>query len=83
VPKRRIEIITETERSIIVTRRPVPVMLCGACGSKTSMITPEQAAATVGVSVRTVYRWAEAERLHFFETTEGRMLICANSLSMN
>ena len=70
----------ETERSIIVSRRQVPVMLCGACGGQTSLITPEQAAAKAGVTVGTVYRWAEAERFHFFESTEGRMLICANSL---
>ncbi len=44
------------------------------------MLRPEEAAATAGVTVRTVNRWVEAEVVHFDETPDGRLLICANSV---
>ena len=78
--KRRIEIITEVEREIILSRRSVPVISCATCGPDSRMITPEQAAARVAVSVRTIYRWVEAQRVHFIETHEGRLLVCLNGL---
>jgi hypothetical protein len=75
---RRIEIVTEVEREIVVTRRSVWVRFCEACGGETRMVTPEQAAAQAAVTVRTIYQWVEAERVHFIETHEGRLLICLN-----
>jgi hypothetical protein len=45
------------------------------------MIAPEVAARLSAVSARTVYGWAEAGRVHFSETTDGLLLICANSLT--
>jgi excisionase family DNA binding protein len=44
------------------------------------MITPSEAAAMAGVTVRTINRWVEAERLHFAETGDGLLLICPNSV---
>jgi hypothetical protein len=44
------------------------------------MLHPDQVAVTAGVSVRTVNRWVEAETVHFNETTNGLLLICANSV---
>lgn len=44
------------------------------------MITPSEAAAIAGVTVRTINRWVEAERLHFAETGDGLLLICPNSV---
>jgi hypothetical protein len=78
VTTRRIEIVTEVEREIVVTRRSVRVRYCKACGGETPMVTPELAAAQAAVSVRTIYRWVEAERVHFIETQDGRLLICLN-----
>ena len=69
----------QVEREIVVTRR-VWVEFCDACGEETTMITPEQAAAQAAVSVRTIYRWVEAAKVHFIETHEGRLLICVNVL---
>ncbi len=45
------------------------------------MLRPEEAAVTAGVSVREVNRWVEAETVHFNETPEGRLLICAKSVA--
>jgi hypothetical protein len=45
------------------------------------MLRPEEAAATAGVTVRTVNRWVEAEVVHFEETPDGLLFICANSVT--
>ena len=29
---------------------------------------------------RTIYRWVEADRIHFTETAESTLLICLNSI---
>ena len=44
------------------------------------MITANQAAIVAGVNSRTIYRWVEADRLHFIETPEGLLLVCLNSI---
>ena len=45
------------------------------------MGTPDEAAILAHVSSRTIYRWVEAETIHFAETPDGLLLICLNSLS--
>ena len=79
--KRRIEIVTEVEREIVVTRPSIPRIFCQICGEGFRMVTPEQAADQAAVTVRTIYRWVEAESVHFIETLDGRLLICPNGLS--
>jgi len=44
------------------------------------MLRPDEAAVTAGVSVRQVNRWVEAETVHFDETPDGCLFICANSV---
>lgn len=78
--RRRIEIITETERELVITSRLDRLIFCEACGRRVQMITAEQAAAQAGITVRAVYRRVEADRVHFIETAEGRLLICVNSV---
>ncbi|MBL8206663.1 MAG: hypothetical protein JNM09_20685 [Blastocatellia bacterium] len=79
--KRRTEIIVETERVIIVHPQSASVRSwCGACSTQVEMVTPEQAAAMIQVTPRAVYRWVEAQLLHFIEEPDGRVLICRNSL---
>lgn len=77
--KRRTEIIIETERVIIVPAPAAPAW-CNACSLQVEMLTPEQAAALVNVTQRTIYRWVETQLLHFVEEADGRLLICRNSL---
>ena len=45
------------------------------------MVTPEEAAAIAGISVRSIYARVEAHSVHFVETPDGLLLLCANSLS--
>lgn len=44
------------------------------------MVTPEQAAALISTSTRTIYQLLEAGYIHFTETPERALLICSNSL---
>ena len=80
--KKRTEITIETERVIVIRHRRLPVRAwCQSCGEQVVMVTVDEAARAARVSARTLYRWVEAEKLHFVETAEGGLLICYESLS--
>jgi excisionase family DNA binding protein len=81
VAKRRMEITVERRRVLHISRRRFSMIAwCAACGERSRMVMPDEAAAVTGVTSRTIYRWIEAERLHYTETPEGILLICINSL---
>lgn len=86
--KRRTEIKIEIERSLLVkpfgrSGRPEREMLawCAECAAQVPMLRPEEAAAVAEISVRTIYRWVEAGKLHFSETPDGLLFICFNALA--
>ena len=76
----RLEITLETSRLVIRCNTPRTPVWCVACSSPAQPVTPEEVAALAGVDTTTVYRWVEAEQLHFMETAEPYPLICLNSL---
>ncbi len=79
--KKLTEIIIETERTLIVGSHWQPTrMRCPGCAAEVEMLSPEQAAAIVKVTPRTIYRWVEAHLLHYAENPEGLLLICRHSL---
>jgi len=73
------EIIPKTNQ-VIVCRRPhgTAVDLCEQCAC--GMLMLEESVAVACVSSREIYRWVEAETVHFRETADGLLLICLNSL---
>ena len=78
---KRTEITIETDRLVVLSKRKVSVVSwCRECNQRVKMITVDEAASIAGVTSRTMYRWADAEKLHFTETSEGRLLICRESL---
>jgi len=78
---KRTELTIETERLVILSKRKVSmVSWCPECNQRVKMITVDEAASIAGVTSRTMYRWTDSEKLHFTETTEGRLLICRESL---
>ena len=80
--KRRVEITVEKHRRLVVRgSRERSLGWCRQCHEGVLMLRPEEAAFTAGVTVRTVNRWVEAETVHFDETPDGRLLICANSVA--
>jgi excisionase family DNA binding protein len=79
--RKRTEITIETDRIVVLSRRKVSIVSwCRECNQRVQMVTVDEAASITGVTSRTMYRWADAEKLHFTETCEGRLLICRESL---
>lgn len=83
--KRRTEITVETDRIMVIRRRPEKNVTgwCAACNGESFMFTVDEAAMLLGVTSMTVFRWAEAGRLHWLETAAGQLLICQSSLLQN
>lgn len=79
--KSRTEITIETDEIMVLRHRiKVSRSWCAQCSEQTALVTADQAAVVAGVSSRTIYRWVEADKLHFMETPEGLLLICLNSI---
>jgi excisionase family DNA binding protein len=74
------KITFETERQILISQWQSLFALCEACGDEVALVTVNEAAATAGVSSLTVYRMAEAGKLHYAETGVGELLVCTVSL---
>ena len=80
--KRRKEITVETTEVLIVRKSGGATLLwCAECSRRVSMLTPDQAMAVAGVSARAVYRLVESGRVHYRETPDGFIFICADSLA--
>src|SRR5437879_1068066 len=79
--RKRTEITIETERVLSVSSPRKVRAWCSACNNQVEMLPVDEAAMLAGVDARTIFRWVEAERIHFSETPRGSLLICINSLS--
>ena len=55
---------------------------CEECGSEVSWLTPNQAVALTGLSLREIFRRIEENTFHFKETPAGLMYVCSNSLGL-
>jgi hypothetical protein len=74
--------VVEQDEIILVRRRRGAVrMWCKQCGEQVSMLRVEDARTVGETTSRTIYRWIEAGKLHFAESDEGLVLICAQSLA--
>jgi len=83
VKRKRTEITIEVDEVIYAAghRNRSIRAWCKPCGTEVTMVTPQHASAIARVSVRTVNRWVEGDSVHFMETPDGLLLLCANSLS--
>ena len=80
----RTEITVETERVLIIKKRKGSVLTwCPTCAGRVLMVRVDEAATLSRVSARAIYRWVEADKVHFVETPEGWLLICLSSLAGN
>ena len=78
---KRTETIVERDQVLVIKRLEGRASsVCAACGNQSRMVTVDEAATLARLSARTIYRRVEECRLHFAETPDGRLLICANSL---
>lgn len=79
---KRTEITIETERFLVVSRRPERASLwCHRCARPVLMMTVSEAARTENTTAAAVFELAEAGGLHFAVTPTGRLFICSNSLT--
>ena len=104
----RKEIVTQTDRIILMTGRTGLRAWCEVCREQSGFLTPEQAALVTRTDARSIYRlietayaeqiksaaepqsparpgdracaWMETDGLHFFETADGLLFVCLNSL---
>ena len=81
--RKRTEITVETRLLVLRRARHHARLFCAICPAPTPLIAPDEAAVLAGVSTRTIYRWVEAEQLHYAEMPEGRLLVCPNSLPIS
>ncbi len=84
VVTRRVEVTVEREWSREIstsTSQPARVEApCEVCGRRMLMVSPTAAARMAGVTIRTIYRWVDEQKLHFFESPSGDLYLCAQSI---
>ena len=75
------EMVVESRRTPVIRMPGSSVHTwCVKCASEVMTVTPEKAAALAFTNLRAIYLWAELGTIHCIRTTEGRILICLNSL---
>jgi hypothetical protein len=90
--KRRTEITIETDRLVALGSQvrhaentsheshPKPFIWCFSCANYVKPLTTDEAAIQGHVSSRTIFHWVELGLVHFIESSDGLLLICANSI---
>lgn len=76
-------LITTTSREIFIVRHGGQKTLrgfCPNCEREVEMLTLDEAVRVSGQSSRAIVRRVEQGSLHFAETDDGHLLICAASL---
>jgi hypothetical protein len=82
--QKRTQITIETERLLVVSRRHEAARIrCNQCDTSLPMLTVDEAAAKAVTTPIVIFRLAEAGRLHFAVTPEGRLFICPSSLALD
>ena len=80
--RKRMKIRVEThETTIIRFRRKRRRVFCRRCDEEVFHLRVAEAAAALSFSEKSVFRLAEADRLHATENADGQLLLCANSLA--
>ena len=75
------EITIETERILLISRRSDSSSFwCERCGQPVLMLTVEEAAAIMRVSVEEIFRRLEDQQLHGIKAVGSPLRICPNSL---
>lgn len=77
--KTRTEMTFEVERWLVINRRRRSGW-CTDCSHQVEMLSVDEAALSMQVNSRTIFRLAESGGLHYSESPEGLMLICATDL---
>jgi len=76
---RKIIVVSTRVRSFVVRSADSTNSWCPVCQTYELMVSPTAAAAACMQSIRTIYRWIEAGKLHCSEEAAG-LLVCLASL---
>jgi len=80
--KRRIKIISETERKISFAVKSQPKrFFCAVCDAPGDMLSINEAAKQLKMAWREIVSSIESGELHLTETEAGEIYVCAASLS--
>lgn len=77
--QRKTKITIETERVWVLERPGSPQGWCPSCGRLVNFVFPEEVAALAS-AVESAQCPFKLDQLHFIGTTEGLMVVCADSL---
>ena len=69
------------ELKILARPRVKEKRFCDHCQAKVRWLTPEEAMALGRVSLREIFRLVESREIHFTESKEGFLIVCAESLT--
>ena len=78
--KKRTEVTIEIDEIVIRKSKQGTLAWCDRCAKNVRVLEADVAAVLVGKSSQALYSEVEAGRVHFVET-EGRSLVCLDSLS--
>jgi hypothetical protein len=79
-----VELTVERSEFFAAAKSREPTLFrCAPCGGPAPFVTPAEAARASGESLREVFRRIEAAEIHFFETPNGALLVCLESLNQN
>lgn len=82
---RRQVVITAEKTETYTVRQQPPQFLrtfCEGCNQKVECLTVEQTVSVTGLGARTIFRMVESGELHSYETNEGHLLLCPNSVAL-
>lgn len=77
---RKIEITAEKSERIYFRQRERVFAVCGECGQRVEMLSPEDAAQVRNITLREIYRMIELGQIHFSENDNDQLTICQKSV---
>ena len=82
----RKQVVITAEKTETYTFRQEPPQsspaYCEKCDQQVACLTVDQAVRVTGFGARTVFRLVEAGDIHAYETEEGHLLLCPNSVAL-
>ena len=80
--QRKFSVKKEThEIRILAQTRVSEKRYCAVCQRQVRWLVPEEAMALAEVSLREIFRLVESHEIHFAESEEGFLIVCAESLA--
>lgn len=76
-------IVTRERHELEILTRPrvKAKRFCDRCHREVRWLIPEEAMLLAKISLRDIFKWVEAHEIHFVETADGFLVICAESLT--